>query len=88
MSRLFDPDFVYPSDEMGPYVDLEGTVIGVSEFGSVKVAVPEHGEFTGYNEAMFEKIQAKAGDKVTIRVYDAGGGWYPDNKIVSWTRAG
>ncbi len=84
MSRLFDPNFVYPSDGMGPYVELEGTVLGVSDFGAVEVRVPEHGEFTGYNETMFKCRQPKAGDTVIIRVYVKGGGWYPDNKIVQW----
>jgi hypothetical protein len=32
---LFDPKFVYPSDDVGAYMDLEGIVVGIeNRFGS------------------------------------------------------
>jgi len=38
----------------------------------------EYGNISG-----FARMQAKVGMKATIRVYDYGGGFYPDNTIRS-----
>lgn len=86
--KLFDPNLVYPSDEVGPHVDLEGIVIGVGvqfypeySWDEVPVLVKtEYGNFTGYTSR-----PPKAGYRATIRVYNSGGGWYPDDRIIGWT---
>ena len=88
MTRLFDPNLVYPADEGGRFVDLIGTVIEVDnthhdsfEWEEIKVVVQtEQGTYEGYTPR-----PPKVGYQATIRVYDAGGGWYPDNRIVGWS---
>jgi hypothetical protein len=80
---LFDRRFIYPSDQYGGiYLDLEGEIISVDEF--VVDVFTEYGKFTGYIDGNFG-LEPVVGYKATIRVYDWGGGWYPDNRIISWT---
>lgn len=84
--RLFDYKFVYPSDDYGGrYVELEGEVISTysvdDDLHCIEVRT-DKGDFSGYIE---HGKPAKIGTSATIRIYDAGGGWYPDNKIVSWS---
>ena len=84
MNRLFDNTFVYPSDEKGTYIDLDGEVIRVGEplSNDVGITVKTHlGTYTGYT---YFKHAPHVGCIATIRVYRSGGGWYPDNKIVGW----
>lgn len=85
MSRLFDHDLVYPSDNYGPYVELEGKVVLVSH-SRVDVEVEGHGGMTGYSDFIEARPETapRPGYIATIRVYDAGGGWYPDNRIMGW----
>lgn len=82
---LFDPNCVYPSDATGPYTELKGVVLEVGDpnsTGNVSVKVQtEKGVFTGYYWA---KYPPKVGYLTTIRIYNAGGGWYPDNRIIGW----
>lgn len=97
MPRLFEPNLVYPSDrEGGRFVELDGDIIEVGEplFGSlvyvsvkVRTEKGDFGGFYGFPPSWLEHLQTqgpKVGHRATIRVYDAGGGWYPDNKITSW----
>ena len=85
---LFEPGLVYPSDDVGFYDDLTGEVVSVKrhdsdddyDYGSVDVKT-EHGIFTGWT---LVKYLPKIGYSATIRVYDAGGGFYPDNRITGW----
>jgi hypothetical protein len=84
MSRLFDPDLVYPSDEVGPFTELTGVVVSVGEpLGEeVRVDVYTHqGIFSA-----FTLRPPKVGYMATVRIYDSGGGWYPDDRIVRWAR--
>jgi hypothetical protein len=81
---LFKPGVVYPSDWVGPYVELHGTVTAVSEHeegddAMVTVKTPE-GEFDGVTPR-----PPKVGYSATIHVYNSGGGWYPDNRVVGWS---
>lgn len=89
MLLRFDPNLVYPTDDVGPFIDINGIVIkadnGVKKEGSSLLEEPihvvvdtEYGNISG-----FCKIQAKVGMKATIRVYESGGGFYPDNVIRS-----
>ncbi len=92
MSRLFEPGFAYPSDrEGGRYVDMPGRVVHVDRPLSerkeypITVETTEHGEhkgFTGY----LGGFEPRVGDLAIIRVYDWGGGWYPDNRVSSLHR--
>ena len=88
MTRLFEPGFVYPSDrEGGRYVELEGVLIEVRRPLSEKAEYPVKVKtdkgifdaFTGYVGSFIPAV----GHLVTVRIYDAGGGWYPDNRIMS-----
>ena len=77
--------YVYPSNRNGRYVELVGKVIGVGEPLTDSVAITvetRRGTFTGY----YGKPDAlpKIGYEANVRVYEGGGGWYPDNEIVSW----
>jgi len=83
---LFEPGLVYPSDSTGPYVDLEGEVVAVK--GSAlededdyfaRVRTPK-GEF----ECVGKKPGPERGYRARIRVYRSGGGWYPDDIVISW----
>lgn len=99
MKRLFDPSLVYPSDGIGPYIDLEGIVTRVGVFLTkdeqttselIEEKVPdsstpidvktEYGEIQTYSHR-----PPKVGYSAVVRVYDAGNGFYPDNKIISWS---
>lgn len=93
--RLFEPGFVYPSDyEGGRYVELEGLVVEVgksidasSDFHETPVTVrTEKGDFQGWWCRPARLEAPVVGDRATVRVYDCGGGWYPDDKITGWTR--
>jgi hypothetical protein len=92
MARLFEPGLVYPEDrEGGRYVELDGDVIEVGDpsLGSspaVRVRVrTKKGDFDGYARLPSSRsICPKVGHHATIRLYDSGGGWYPDDRIVSW----
>jgi hypothetical protein len=83
--RLFERDKVYPSDSVGAYIDLEGRVVaveaGVSGVWFVRVET-EKGTFTGVEE----RLPPEEGFRATVRIYDSGGGWYPDDRIISWSR--
>lgn len=91
---LFDPNLVYPCDrEGGRHVDLEGVItkvgdidIGGEQLREVSVTVQtKHGPYTGF--VRYPRTSAfcpEPGHHATIRVYDCGGGWYPDNRIISW----
>jgi hypothetical protein len=91
MTSLFDPNLVYPSDEVGPYLELHGDVLAVGASLSVtmyearvNVRTPQ-GEFYGYTRWPWREggFVPEAGMRATVRIYRAGGGWYPDNRITS-----
>ena len=94
MSRLFDPRLVYPSDSTGTYIDLEGPVVEVgnpldlaSDMRETSVTVrTEKGDFRGWASFPARCGTPAVGDRATIRVYDSGGGLYPDDKVTGWTR--
>ena len=86
MSRLFDRNYAYPCDDVGPYVEIEGTLVS-SKDGAAIVEVPGRGRYTVYNEAMLDRFKPDPGDRARIRVYDAGGGFYPDDKLVCLERS-
>lgn len=82
---LFDPSLVYPTDDVGCYVELIGEVVSVDDQDDpddeVRVDVrTDWGTFDGYTVH-----PPKVGYTATVRVYDAGGGFYPDNRIVAWS---
>lgn len=97
MARLFEPGYVYPSDrEGGCYLELEGDVIAVddidvggSDLREVGVTVrTDKGEFRGFTQyPRSSTFHPQVGHRARIRVYDIGGGWYPDHRITGfWTR--
>jgi hypothetical protein len=83
--RLFDPNIVYPIDGVGQYIELTGRVVDVwtYEFDARVIVETDKGTFEGYTGNSFPS--PKINDIVVIRVYDVGGGWYPDNKIMRWS---
>lgn len=87
MSRLFSPDFAYPCDHVGAYIELDGTIVNVhkplGDCVGLDVETKE-GCFTGYWHA--PDHTPEVGFQATVRVYHAGGGFYPDNRIVRWGR--
>lgn len=92
MSVRFDPRLVYPSDNVGGcYIDVPGRVVDVGfplrprEEYPVTVEVAEDEEHTGFTGYMGD-FKPQVGDHAVIRVYDAGGGWYPDNRVLSLAR--
>lgn len=88
MNKLFDHEFSYPCDRIGPYIDLEGIVIHSwinSATGGAEVEVPEYGRFRVFSLCLNEEhkhMLPKIGTVAKIRVYDSG---YSDNQLVSWT---
>lgn len=88
MPPLFDPKLAYPRDEMGCYIEFTGEVVGVSgdpdsDFYSAEVFIASRNETgRGYSRRPAPSV----GDVATLRVYDSGGGWYPDDKIVGWRK--
>lgn len=81
---LFERGVVYPRDEVGEYVELTGVVlsVGEQEYADDEVAVvvkTDRGECTGWTN-----YPPKIGYTAVIHLYNWGGGWYPDDSIVSW----
>lgn len=95
MSPLFDPDLVYPSDGTGYYQDFEGKIVKSEDlsdlgFAYIHVEVEGVGSFSGVwriPDAHRDDPRwiPPIGGSARIRIYDAGGGWYPDNEIMGWT---
>lgn len=89
MKDLFKEGFVYPSDTYGgKYVELEGTITAVGEALSTDADYPvtvatDQGEFRGFT-SYTGGFPPQVGFHAQIRVYDAGGGWYPDNRVTGW----
>jgi hypothetical protein len=82
----FKPGFVYPRDEVGPYVEYEGTVTKVEDHDPeddaevfVDVEVPEQGVLRG--EWRLANHSPPVGAMAIIRVYDT----YMDNRIIRWS---
>ena len=76
---LFDPNKTYPQDDVGCYRELVGRVVGHRAPDRVAVETPE-GTFTG----IWHRDPPPVGSTATIRIYDSGGGFYPDNQIVGY----
>lgn len=86
MPRLFELGYVYPSDSTGEYTDLKGEVVAVRQPFPDSVCVTvrtKHGTFDGWTDRVMPLPEV--GYRATIRMYRAGGGWYPDNIIKSWS---
>lgn len=93
MTIVFDPNVAYPSDRYGgEYQEFEGEAVEVEPWephapGScvadddvrVVVELPNGERFTGYTKA-----PPPLGVTARIRIYNAGGGFYPDNQIQGW----
>lgn len=96
MSRLFDPDICYPSDSTGPYQEFEGKIVKSEDLrdiglAHVHVEVEGHGVMDGYwhipdNHCDDPGSVPPVGGTARIRIYDSGGGWYPDDRIMGWSR--
>ena len=82
--RLFDPHVVYPTDNQGAYVELIGSITDMSEWfdGHIRLTVQtDKGVFNGYWEGPTDYPEKHLWKYALIRVYDSGGGLYPDNSI-------
>lgn len=84
--RLFDPNLVYPSDEMGEYIELVGEITEMGgpfwHFVSVTVRAKK-GVFKGFWDTR-SGHSPKVGQWARIRIYNSGGGFYPDDRIVGF----
>jgi hypothetical protein len=83
---LFDFAVAYPSDDVGPYLELWGKVLTVSErfyTGQAIEVRTNEGVFSGYTN--YSPKPSSCVWWAKIRIYDSGGGFYPDNKIMEWT---
>lgn len=89
---FFRRGFAYPSEMVNgrwtPYAEVQGVVASVNAFAPkdpledvrIRMNVPGHGEVVAYARA---GLRVRGGDRVLVHVYDAGGGWYPDNRVVA-----
>lgn len=86
--QRFEPGVAYPCDAVGAYVEYEGTVTKVHddhpEDDEVRIDVHVEGEGDFYGYWLMPKRAPKVGYLTTIRVYDMGGGFYPENSIRGW----
>jgi hypothetical protein len=95
LASLFEPGVVYPSDHVGEYVEVSGVILEVgeplSDSVSVTIEVPPgvrgEGRHTGYwtGPGIERGDLPPVGGKATLHLYRAGGGWYPDDRVVSWS---
>lgn len=77
-------------DAVGTYMEVVGQVLSVTiddendDWDDVEVSVRtlEYGDHSGW---IAKKHAPKAGYMAAVRVYDAGGGHYPENRIVWWS---
>ena len=92
MATLFSKKIVYPvfSDCHGCYAELDGFVMSVADYetgGSVLVRVrTPQGDFSAECDLRLVGNGVRPSDVVRVRVYDSGGGSYPDNRVVGWSR--
>lgn len=92
MPVRFEPNLVYPSDNIGGrYIDVPGRVVYVGsplrdrEEYPITVEVAENEEYTGFSGYVGAYVP-RIGDEAVIRIYDWGGGWYPDNRVSQFAR--
>lgn len=95
MGVVWNPCLVYPSDSTGPYQDFEGKItkaIDLCDMGCVRVTIEVEGvgELSGYWHIPDSRrgdptCVPPVGGKARIHVYNAGGGWYPDDEVVGWS---
>ena len=89
MTIAFDRNLAYPCDDVGAYQEVSGVVVETGEplGGSVRVVIEteKHGRITGYARKPMAR-SAKRAVWACIRVYDAGGGFYPDNSVTRLSR--
>lgn len=76
-----DRSVTYPSDEIGgTYMDLTGQIVEEGGRGiTVETAKGTFRAFYGHPPPE----ESLLGSTATIRCYDWGGGWYPDNRVLS-----
>lgn len=72
------------------YTELEGEIVFIDcEFGQIDVEI-DNKIYTGYcdwiSSATPKNRIPKIGWKAKIRIYKIGGGFYPDNRVLGWSR--
>lgn len=84
---LFNRSYIYPRDEIGSYMELTGTIINLDNVsdGFALVDVDRCGRFTVYSD-LLERYPntCNIGYTAIVRIYDAGGGFYPQNQLMNW----
>lgn len=95
MSVTWNHNLIYPTDSTGPYQEFEGKIVKVEDLRDIGLAkvfleVTGVGELSGYwhipdHHRHEESWLPPVGGTARIHCYDAGGGWYPDDKIMGWT---
>jgi hypothetical protein len=81
----FDRNLVYPSDSFGGLREIEGPVVkvGKSLGDAIMVEISSsYGNISGYAHGPMVDT-APIATTARIRVHDCGGGYYPDNEVVS-----
>lgn len=88
MKQLFEPGFVYPSDHLGCYTELNGRIVEIDDrddFDYLFIFVQtEYGIFRGVWRPIGGH-KPKVDYYAKIKVYRYGGGFYPDDVITSWS---
>ncbi len=87
---LFEPGLKYPRDRVGEYVDVIGEVVLFEEDGCVTIST-SYGNIRGWTDedgpiTRYAMQNPGVLKYAHIRVYNAGGGWYPDNKLIAISR--
>lgn len=95
MGVTWNPCLIYPSDRTGRYQEFEGRISKSVDhrdlgFAHVTIEVEGIGELSGYwpipdNHRNDSRWVPPVGGTARIHVYDAGGGWYPDNEIMGFS---
>ena len=94
---LFDPNLVYPSDENGEYMNLEGDVVEVVDKGHewlVRILVPGEGILNVWTDmppiatAAHEIHESWSGYKAGIKIYKTTGrGPQGEDNSLMWWKA-
>lgn len=95
MGIVWETHLSYPSDRIGRYQEFEGKIVHTdAPRGSgvyyVAVLVEGVGRLLGYWEIPDSHRDDSSwappvGGTARIRVYDSGGAWYPDNRIMGFS---
>jgi hypothetical protein len=84
-------NYTYPRDNIGEYQDLVGPIIAyTAEYDrtwTITISTAA-GDSQGFLEGSSDYKEGtrlpRIGGQATIRIYDWGGGWYPDDRVMGY----